>query len=1101
MKTHKHLKFLILIIWLTLTLLASFSFIPETEASPYEALTISGRYWTNSTGNPVLLRGVCYPHHENGALWTNYDSAEIESNLTEIASYGFNLVVLQVGMDVFESERGNYTNTYWTNLQDILTRIKNKDMYAMLRTPDYCSASSGWVNKAWNETNWYWGNQTFRDDQGWFLKNLTYKIYNDWSLHQAVVGIDVWSEADCYTANKKNFFGYWQNSNATFLQNGNASWKAWLEAKYGTVSAVNDTWKHAKYSSELGSESTFDEIGVPNSTHCSEEFSARRGDYQLWMLETFYNITKLRRDACKTYYNFSVGGSISGYIWRTQDTATAKRGHPKNFLEESHIADLCDIIMVDSYGVMSGDFQTLATYHRRWNKPMMGIEYGIKTTDYTLSEQKEFWTEAYGSMLTQGIAASAIWCWMDNSPTYGYGLTEVDGDNKAILSFLNTTHTLVETVQGELDQLLFDDDIAIVMSQTTKHKLGITYSWYGFFSIAPIEFARMNIYPTVVFEAGNATAMEQTILKADTLSTLNNYDILVWQPIDASFQWNSTWWNQTFVPSSTSKIFMGLASCTTGEYQPSSDDYGWDFAGASPTNTLNLTLLPYTNKRNYGSRSVPSAGWYDNATCHWGSYSGQNVKWHAYDTSPLCTDPDVQVEGDATSIINVTIGGEELYAVVANSEVYVNLLPLVQDFRFWHPLGTGESDERLNEDYNCTILRTALDWFNYTARFNSTNPYVRTNILNGASNKYVVFSNPMNTSQSLTWKLNNLTDYSLGASTNYTLTWIHNSTELSGNYTGNQLQTGLDFTVENQTISILQIAVAEGGNGNGNGDGNGDPPELPPVLTGDTATVTWYMREDTHTVNGVTGYAVNTTATTLTYRSVSSVYSGSNVTVYWGWRVWLVRSDNASTELTSGSPVAVASRTASGSGLQSATWTPDNTRLNVGFDAVKLIVYIKMGATSWEAKATFATNRLLYKALLNSTWSFNVYTTKQYITDTTGFVFWGSASYNTTITNVQLIIPSVFDMMLYNLQNQDLVGFITYPFTNLIGTAFWGLAMMLILVPTYNRYKSFTPILIMCIIFGGVGGAFSLLIPEAGMGIMWVFLLFGLAGVLYRVFR
>lgn len=803
-------KLLFLLLFLALFL--NTTPINKVEASTY-GLSINGRYWVDTSGKPVFLAGVCYPFHDGTSLWDTYDSTEIDSNLTAIKNNGFNLVVLQVSMARFESTRHVYSGTHWNNLLDMLTRIKNKGMYAMLRTPDYASGYSGWVNATWAKTNWWWNNESFRNDQKWFLQNLTKQIVDE-GLQDCIVAIDLWAEADCDTSTKRNFIGVWETGsgvNTTALRdNANVTWHKWLEYRYGTIQKLNDTWKNDRQTdgnpgSALKSwEDSFDKIPLPNATLCGYRYNARAADLRLFHLETWYNITKLRRDAVKTYYNFPVGGSISGYIWRTQPGGQAT-WKPKQFLEESHIADLLDVIMIDSYGVMQGDFQSLGCYHRRWNKPLMGIEYGIKSTSYNLSEQKRFWTEAYGSMLVQGVAASAIWSWQDissaSSGSYGYGLIWKNGTTKPILPFLNSTNHLVQQIQSDLDKLLFNDDIALIMSQTTLHKLGKIYSYDGFFSIAPIEFQRINVYPTVVFEGNNRTSWDRTLLKVDNVSTLNEMKIVVWQPIDVTFQFNSTWWNETLCPSTAKKIVMGIASIVSGEYKSSSDDYGWSIIGK-----VNTTVLPFASKRTYNYPSHTAWTWYTNGTCVWGAYNGQSVKYFTISSSPAVTTSFTKRAG-FTDIINVTFGSTEYRAVMASNDWFVNLLPMDQSFRWWHPLNnTGTTDQREYEDYNCTILRTALSWFGYTPRFNSTNPYVRINIMNGTS-KYVVFANPMSSSQQLTWKLNNLTDYNLTASENYTLTWLHNSTTV-GNYTGSQLQSGLTFTIENQTIGILEVTEA-----------------------------------------------------------------------------------------------------------------------------------------------------------------------------------------------------------------------------------------------------------------------------------------------------
>ena len=266
-----------------------------------------------------------------------------------------------------------------------------------------------------------------------------------------------------------------------------------------------------------------------------------------------------------------------------------------------------------------------------------------------------------------------------------------------------------------------------------------------------------------------------------------------------------------------------------------------------------------------------------------------------------------------------------------------------------------------------------------------------------------------------------------------------------------------------------------------------------------TSTVTWYFRADTHTVNGVTAYVINETISDTAVNVTDSV--AGNVTVYWGWRIWRVRSDGSQNELTSGTPVATVSRVVSGIGIQTGTWNAPSKVLHIGYDCFKFVLYMKFGSGDWTAKATFVSSRLLERAIVGATWSFKIYTVKQYVVNTYGVFVWGSSAFNSRIEGIEFEEPDVYQHMNYLLQTGDFVGFILYPYLNLVGNIFYGLVMLTICVPIYNRYHSFTPILIIFIIFGGAGGLFTLLTPVAGLNISWIFLLLGLAGLLYRTFR
>ena len=166
-----------------------------------------------------------------------------------------------------------------------------------------------------------------------------------------------------------------------------------------------------------------------------------------------------------------------------------------------------------------------------------------------------------------------------------------------------------------------------------------------------------------------------------------------------------------------------------------------------------------------------------------------------------------------------------------------------------------------------------------------------------------------------------------------------------------------------------------------------------------TTTVTWYHQSDTHIVNGVTGYIANETLSDST-KNVSLSLAG-NSTVYWGWRVWQVKNDNSTVELTSGSPVATVSRSSDGEGFQTSTWTAPSTSLQIGFDALEIVLYMKIGAGSWQSRAIFVSSRLVEKSISSVTWTFQQYTKRSYSGGTTtGLFIYGSSTRNSRIEDV-----------------------------------------------------------------------------------------------------
>jgi hypothetical protein len=91
--------------------------------------------------------------------------------------------------------------------------------------------------------------------------------------------------------------------------------------------------------------------------------------------------------------------------------------------------------------------------------------------------------------------------------------------------------------------------------------------------------------------------------------------------------------------------------------------------------------------------------------------------------------------------------------------------------------------------------------------------------------------------------------------------------------------------------------------------------------------------------------------------------------------------------------------------------------------------------------------------------------------------------------------------MLYQMQNGNFIGFITFPWTVMIGNVFYAILLLGVCMTLYIRNRSLVPILVLFIIFGGVGGILNLMIGELGAGLVWFILLMALAGLLYKVAR
>jgi hypothetical protein len=269
-----------------------------------------------------------------------------------------------------------------------------------------------------------------------------------------------------------------------------------------------------------------------------------------------------------------------------------------------------------------------------------------------------------------------------------------------------------------------------------------------------------------------------------------------------------------------------------------------------------------------------------------------------------------------------------------------------------------------------------------------------------------------------------------------------------------------------------------------------------PATTGEPL----YMRSDTHTVNNETQYQLKLTRSTIAITLSDSV-AGSYQTSY-GFRVFVLHYDGSEDEISHGTPIGTLTRAANGEGLQNNTYTPTYTRWQVGFDALKVVVYVRFGTGSWTAKATWTTERQLAKAIDDEEWTFSIYTKRDESGgNTQAQVKFGNVTYDSLIDDVIFIEPNTFEMMQYHLNNGDLIQFFIYPYYVLIGNLIYGLGMLFICGPMYLRYRSFNIILVLFALFGGTGGVFTLMVPSIALHVTWVFLLLGLAGLLWKATR
>jgi len=184
---------------------------------------------------------------------------------------------------------------------------------------------------------------------------------------------------------------------------------------------------------------------------------------------------------------------------------------------------------------------------------------------------------------------------------------------------------------------------------------------------------------------------------------------------------------------------------------------------------------------------------------------------------------------------------------------------------------------------------------------------------------------------------------------------------------------------------------------------------------GGTVEKTMYMRSDQHIVNGLTAYVLNTTQSS----SAKEAEEGGNLgagcnDVNIGIRVWRRESDGTEYEITSGSPVAVVTRTADGEGMQNNTWTPPETNMNPT-DSLVIRVYINAEG-SYVERVNFTTEELGSIKLNSETWTVYYYTkritancgAKPQDDQTWGSFFWGNGTYNSSIVGINYTLATPF---------------------------------------------------------------------------------------------
>lgn len=273
-----------------------------------------------------------------------------------------------------------------------------------------------------------------------------------------------------------------------------------------------------------------------------------------------------------------------------------------------------------------------------------------------------------------------------------------------------------------------------------------------------------------------------------------------------------------------------------------------------------------------------------------------------------------------------------------------------------------------------------------------------------------------------------------------------------------------------------------------------------PTITGAT-NLTFYLRSDTWTKNTVTGYQLGSENSNA--EGGITDQNAGNVTVQFGYRLWILHSRGTTAELTDGTPQITLTRTQSGSGYQSTTFLMQERSIILGWDSLEAVVYMKFASGSWLPKATFVSSGVMTKKFLTQTWTLTLYTTKAYSGGVTTASFrFGDSSHASIISNVGIKEPLTNDIQAYYLSIGDFISFLFYGYYSLFGQSlFFGLMLFIGCATMYIRYRNLGPILFMFVIFGGAGGLIWALVPAPAVFVVWIILLIGLTALIFRVIR
>jgi len=280
-----------------------------------------------------------------------------------------------------------------------------------------------------------------------------------------------------------------------------------------------------------------------------------------------------------------------------------------------------------------------------------------------------------------------------------------------------------------------------------------------------------------------------------------------------------------------------------------------------------------------------------------------------------------------------------------------------------------------------------------------------------------------------------------------------------------------------------------------------DPSPVVPGYVGETRSVDLFFRSDTYDTFTFAGYGLDDVGTTGSAKFESTF--GSQMSVAFGFRVWLVSESAGMVELTDGFPVGVVifvpAVNGTWNGYVSGVWNCPNVPVLMGDQALYVVMYsaAEDGANT-VARAEFVSPVLMTDYIVGSSW---VFTWHVVYTGSAFTVSWDGRAGASGIGNVVFAAVSDFDMMFFKLMTLDLLGFIVYPYVSIFGGLFYVIAILAMFGAYYIWHGKASIILFMLVLFGSAGGLVFVFLPLPTNLLVWALMAVVLGVLLFRVFR